>query len=61
MPEQLTAEEKSKWLASLKGRIIREQFASDLMRIEGVSIASDAFFPFRDNIDQVCIQQLSYA
>ena len=34
--EPLSPEEKGKWLSSLKG----------------VSLSSDAFFPFRDNIDQ---------
>ncbi len=36
VPEELTAEEKKEFLKTLKG----------------VSLASDAFFPFRDNIDQ---------
>jgi phosphoribosylaminoimidazolecarboxamide formyltransferase/IMP cyclohydrolase len=36
MPERLTNEEKQSWLATL----------------QGVSLGSDAFFPFRDNIDR---------
>lgn len=36
MPVQLTTEEKIQWLSTLKG----------------VSLGSDAFFPFRDNIDR---------
>jgi phosphoribosylaminoimidazolecarboxamide formyltransferase/IMP cyclohydrolase len=36
MPTQLTLEEKRKWLSTLNG----------------VSLGSDAFFPFRDNIDR---------
>lgn len=36
IPERLTVEEKQNWLATLKG----------------VSLGSDAFFPFRDNIDR---------
>lgn len=36
-PEQFTAEERQEWQNSL----------------EGVALSSDAFFPFRDNIDQV--------
>ena len=36
IPKQLTREEKAKWLSTLTG----------------VSLGSDAFFPFRDNIDR---------
>jgi phosphoribosylaminoimidazolecarboxamide formyltransferase/IMP cyclohydrolase len=36
VPERLTAEEKRAWLDNLKG----------------VALSSDAFFPFRDNIDR---------
>ena len=36
VPTQLTMEEKAQWLSTLKG----------------VSLGSDAFFPFRDNIDR---------
>ncbi|WP_010073667.1 phosphoribosylaminoimidazolecarboxamide formyltransferase [Clostridium cellulovorans] len=36
MPTRLTKEEKAQWLSTLKG----------------VSLGSDAFFPFRDNIDR---------
>ncbi|MBF0276260.1 MAG: phosphoribosylaminoimidazolecarboxamide formyltransferase [SAR324 cluster bacterium] len=43
-PSPLTADEKSSWLKNLKG----------------VSLASDAFFPFRDNIDQASKRGVSY-
>ena len=42
--EPLSQEEKSKWLTNLKG----------------VSLASDAFFPFRDNIDQASKRGVSF-
>lgn len=44
MPVQLSAEEKKKWLSSLKG----------------VSLGSDAFFPFRDNIDRAAMSGVKY-
>eukprot|EP00043_Microstomoeca_roanoka_P014504 m.143795 g.143795 ORF g.143795 m.143795 type:complete len:614 (+) comp16026_c0_seq5:1164-3005(+) len=43
VPEPLTAEESREWAASFKN----------------VSLSSDAFFPFRDNIDQVSISRVS--
>jgi phosphoribosylaminoimidazolecarboxamide formyltransferase/IMP cyclohydrolase len=42
--EPLSLEEKVKWLSSLKG----------------VSLSSDAFFPFRDNIDQASKRGISF-
>jgi phosphoribosylaminoimidazolecarboxamide formyltransferase/IMP cyclohydrolase len=44
VPERLTREEKSKWLTGLKG----------------VSLGSDAFFPFRDNIDRAYRSGVGY-
>jgi len=43
-PAPLTATDKETWLATLKG----------------VSLSSDAFFPFRDNIDQASKYGVSY-
>ena len=43
-PEPLGAEDQAAWLAGLKG----------------VSLASDAFFPFRDNIDQAARRGVAY-
>jgi phosphoribosylaminoimidazolecarboxamide formyltransferase / IMP cyclohydrolase len=43
-PERLTMDEKRAWLAQQKG----------------VSLASDAFFPFRDNIDRASLSAVSY-
>jgi len=44
MPIQLTQEEKAQWLSTLKG----------------VSLGSDAFFPFRDNIDRAAQSGVKY-
>ncbi|MDP4142934.1 MAG: phosphoribosylaminoimidazolecarboxamide formyltransferase [Bacillota bacterium] len=44
VPERLTAEEKAEWLSNLKG----------------VSLGSDAFFPFRDNIDRAAKSGVKY-
>ncbi|SMC27774.1 phosphoribosylaminoimidazolecarboxamide formyltransferase / IMP cyclohydrolase [Clostridium acidisoli DSM 12555] len=44
IPEKLTKEEKSKWLSKLNG----------------VSLSSDAFFPFRDNIDRAAQSGVKY-
>ena len=43
-PDLLTGEEKESWIAGLKG----------------VCLASDAFFPFRDNIDQAAKRGVEY-
>ncbi len=43
-PELLGAEEQARWLQGL----------------QGVSLASDAFFPFRDNIDQAARRGVAY-
>jgi phosphoribosylaminoimidazolecarboxamide formyltransferase/IMP cyclohydrolase len=44
IPTQLTAEEKTQWLSTLKG----------------VSLGSDAFFPFRDNIDRAVLSGVQF-
>lgn len=44
VPQRFTAEEKRKWLDGLKG----------------VSMASDAFIPFRDNIDRAAMSGVKY-
>ena len=44
IPVQLTADEKKAWLSTLKG----------------VSLGSDAFFPFRDNIDRAAQSGVKY-
>lgn len=44
IPEKLTKEEKSKWISKLNG----------------VSLSSDAFFPFRDNIDRAAQSGVKY-
>lgn len=44
IPDRLTKEEKAKWLSNLTG----------------VSLGSDAFFPFRDNIDRAAQSGVKY-
>ncbi|XP_055850710.1 bifunctional purine biosynthesis protein ATIC [Episyrphus balteatus] len=44
VPQQLTQEEKTEWLKELSG----------------VALGSDAFFPFRDNIDRARLSGVSY-
>lgn len=44
IPDRLTAEEKAAWLANLSG----------------VSLGSDAFFPFRDNVDRAAKSGVKY-
>jgi phosphoribosylaminoimidazolecarboxamide formyltransferase/IMP cyclohydrolase len=44
IPERLTKEEKAAWLSNLKG----------------VTLGSDAFFPFRDNIDRAAQSGVKY-
>jgi phosphoribosylaminoimidazolecarboxamide formyltransferase/IMP cyclohydrolase len=44
VPEPFPAQEQASWLAGLKG----------------VSLASDAFFPFRDNVDQAARRGVAY-
>ncbi len=44
MPIQLTIEEKRTWLSKFKG----------------VTLGSDAFFPFRDSIDRAALSGVSY-
>lgn len=44
IPDRLTKEEKARWLSTLTG----------------VSLGSDAFFPFRDNIDRAAQSGVKY-
>ena len=44
IPERLTAEAKAAWLSNLSG----------------VSLGSDAFFPFRDNVDRAAQSGVKY-
>lgn len=44
VPEKLTAEEKAQWIKSF----------------DGISLSSDAFFPFRDNIDRAAASRVKY-
>jgi len=44
VPEKLTAEEKASWIKSF----------------DGIALSSDAFFPFRDNIDRAAASSVMY-
>lgn len=44
VPEKLTPDEKAKWIKSF----------------EGISYSSDAFFPFKDNIDRAAASSVKY-
>lgn len=53
--DDITSKEISGWsnvLASIPQRLTTEEKAAWLKNLTGVSLGSDAFFPFRDNIDR---------
>lgn len=53
--EDITAEEMKNWsgiLNDIPNRLTKEERAKWLSNLSGVSLGSDAFFPFRDNIDR---------
>ena len=53
--ESLSVHEEARWSGNFKSvpeRLSREQKRQWLDTLSGVAFASDAFFPFRDNIDR---------
>ena len=55
LEEELSPAEQADWLGSFESeprRLTREEKRAWLSRQQGVSLASDAFFPFRDNVDR---------
>lgn len=53
--DDITEEEIKNWtnlFADLPNRLTHEEKKDWLKKIDGVSLGSDAFFPFRDNIDR---------
>ncbi len=59
----MTGPERKAWLAGLEsdpGDLTREEKADWLAGLDGVSLSSDAFFPFRDNIDQASKRGVRY-
>ncbi|MCX7045842.1 MAG: phosphoribosylaminoimidazolecarboxamide formyltransferase [Candidatus Sumerlaeota bacterium] len=59
----MTGPEKKAWLeglASDPGPLTLEEKAEWMTKLKGVSLSSDAFFPFRDNIDQASRRGVKY-
>jgi phosphoribosylaminoimidazolecarboxamide formyltransferase / IMP cyclohydrolase len=63
LEEELSAAEQADWLTyfdKAPHRLSREEKRAWLGRQQGVSLASDAFFPFRDNIDRASQSGVKY-
>lgn len=61
--EDITAEEMKNWsgiLNEIPNRLTKEERAKWLSNLSGVSLGSDAFFPFRDNIDRAVKSGVKY-
>ncbi|WP_017414363.1 phosphoribosylaminoimidazolecarboxamide formyltransferase [Clostridium tunisiense] len=61
--EDITAEEMKNWsgiLNDIPNRLTKEERAKWLSNLSGVSLGSDAFFPFRDNIDRAVKSGVKY-
>jgi phosphoribosylaminoimidazolecarboxamide formyltransferase/IMP cyclohydrolase len=63
LEDALSPAEESEWLgsfASAPKRLTRAKKRAFLARRKGVSLASDAFFPFRDNVDRASQSGVKY-
>ncbi|MBD3919239.1 phosphoribosylaminoimidazolecarboxamide formyltransferase [Paenibacillus sp. PR3] len=63
MNEDITAEEERRWRCNFNvvpRRLAKKEKQSWLQGLRGVSFASDAFLPFRDNIDRVARSGVRY-
>jgi phosphoribosylaminoimidazolecarboxamide formyltransferase/IMP cyclohydrolase len=63
LEEELSAAEETDWLsyfAKPPRRLTRDEKRAWLGRQQGVSLASDAFFPFRDNVDRAAQSGVKY-
>jgi phosphoribosylaminoimidazolecarboxamide formyltransferase / IMP cyclohydrolase len=63
LEEELSAAEQADWLTNFDKaprRLSREDKRAWLNQRKGVSLASDAFFPFRDNIDRASQSGVTY-
>ena len=63
LEDALSAAEESEWLGSFSSapkRLTRAKKRAFLARQKGVSLASDAFFPFRDNVDRASQSGVKY-
>lgn len=61
--EDITAEEMKNWngiLNEIPNRLTKEERAKWLSNLSGVSLGSDAYFPFRDNIDRAVKSGVKY-
>ena len=61
--EDTTLVEMNEWsevLNEIPNRLTREEKAAWLTNLSGVSLGSDAFFPFRDNIDRAFESGVKY-
>lgn len=61
--EDITAEEMKNWsgmLNEIPNRLTKEERAKWLSNLSEVSLGSDAFFPFRDNIDRAVKSGVKY-
>ncbi len=63
LEEELSPAEEADWLSYFQTkprRLTREEKRAWLSRQKGVSLASDAFFPFRDNVDRASQSGVKY-
>lgn len=63
LEDELSPAEESDWLTYFKAaprRLTRDEQRAWLSRQQGVSLASDAFFPFRDNVDRASQNDVKY-
>ncbi len=63
LEDELSPAEEKDWLSSFTEpprRLSREEKRAFLSRQQGVSLASDAFFPFRDNVDRASQSGVRY-
>jgi phosphoribosylaminoimidazolecarboxamide formyltransferase/IMP cyclohydrolase len=63
LEDALSPAEEADWLtyfSSAPKRLSREEKRAWLARQQGVSLASDAFFPFRDNVDRASQSGVKY-
>ena len=63
LEDDLSAAEESAWLGyftTAPVRLTRDEKRAWLARQQGVSLASDAFFPFRDNVDRASQSGVKY-
>jgi AICAR transformylase/IMP cyclohydrolase PurH len=63
LEDSLSSAEETEWISNFSSaprRLSSEEKDAWLSRQQGVSLASDAFFPFRDNVDRASRSGVSY-